>query len=79
MNLGWQYKFLKDKASVNVSLDDIFHSWRSRSFSTNITNAYVTSLTCSDTRRAGISLNYRFGNNKEMKKGKSNNANDDRI
>lgn len=79
MNLGWQYKFLKDKASVNVSFDDIFHSWRNRNFSTNITNAYVTSLSYSDTRRVGVSLNYRFGNNKEMKKGKSNNANDDRI
>lgn len=79
MNLGWQYKFLKDKASVNVSFDDVFHSWRNRNFSTNITNAYVTSLSYSDSRRAGISINYRFGNNKEMKKGKSNNANDDRI
>jgi hypothetical protein len=79
VNLGWQYKFLKDKASLNVSFDDIFHSWRSRNFSTNITNAYITSLTYSDTRRVGISLNYRFGNNKEMKKGKSNNASDERI
>ena len=79
MNLGLQYKFLNDKASLGVSLDDIFHSWKNRSFSTNITNAYVTSRAYSDTRRVGVSLNYRFGNNKEMKRGKSSNANDDRI
>lgn len=79
MNLGFQYKFLNDKASLNVSFDDIFHSWKTRNFSTNITNAYVTSAAYSDTRRVGISLNYRFGNNKEMKRGKSSNANDDRI
>ncbi|MCD8538488.1 MAG: hypothetical protein LRY55_01060 [Leadbetterella sp.] len=48
-------------------------------FSTHVTNAYITSLSWSDTRRAGISFSYRFGNNKEMKKGKSSNANDDRI
>lgn len=79
MNLGLQYRLMKDKASLNVSFDDIFHSWKNRAYSTNVTNAYITSLSYSDSRRAGVSLNYRFGNNKEMKKGKSSNANDDRI
>lgn len=79
VNLGLQYKFLKDKASLNASFDDIFFSWRNRNFSTNITNAYITSLSYSDSRRVGVSLSYRFGNNKEMKKGKSSNANDDRM
>jgi hypothetical protein len=79
MNLGLQYKLMKNKASLNVSFDDVFHSWRNRNFSTNITNAYITSIAYSDTRRIGASLNYRFGNNKAVKKGKSSNANDDRI
>ncbi len=79
MNLGLQYRFMKDKASLNVSFEDIFHSWKNRNYSTNITNAYVTSLSYSDSRRVGLALNYRFGNNKEMKKGKSSNVNDDRI
>ncbi|WP_367913834.1 outer membrane beta-barrel protein [Leadbetterella sp. DM7] len=79
VNLGFQYKFLKEKASLNVSVDDLFHSWKNRSWSTNVTNAYITSLSYFDSRRVGVSLNYRLGNNKEMKKGKSSNANDDRI
>lgn len=79
INAGLQYKFLKEKASLNLSAEDLFYSWKTRSRSTNITNAYITSLSYSDSRRIGISFNYRFGNNKEMKKGKSSNANDDRI
>lgn len=79
VNAGLQYKFLKEKASLNLSAEDLFYSWKTRNRSTNVTNAYITSLSYSDSRRIGISFNYRFGNNKEMKKGKSSNANDDRI
>lgn len=79
VNLGLQYKFLKEKASMNISADDIFCSWKTRSWTTNVTNAYITSLSYSDSRRLGVSINYRFGNNKDMKKGRSNTANDDRI
>lgn len=79
VNLGFRYKFLKEKASLNVSVDDLFYSWKTRTHSTNVTNAYITSLSYSDSRRAGLSLNYRFGNKKQIKKGRSNNAHDDRI
>ena len=70
-NLGLQWKILNEKATISLSFDDIFHSWQSRKYSTNITNAYVTSAGVGDTRRIGLSFSYRFDKGKNTRRGKT--------
>lgn len=60
-NAGLQKKILKDKGSIRLSMDDIFHSWKYENRSIALKQAYYYQTSESDTRRAGIAFTYSFG------------------
>jgi hypothetical protein len=60
-NMGIQKKILKDKGSIRVSMDDIFHSWVYRNHSVSLKNADYYQIATTDTQRVGIAFTYAFG------------------
>jgi len=60
-NAGVQKKILKDKGSIRLSMDDIFHSWKYENRSVALKQAYYYQTSESDTRRVGIAFTYSFG------------------
>jgi hypothetical protein len=69
VNAGIQKKIWKDKGSIRINMDDIFHSWVYENRSVGLAQAYSFQISESDTQRLGIALTYRFG--KEVFKRKS--------
>ncbi|PTS99714.1 hypothetical protein DBR11_11645 [Pedobacter sp. HMWF019] len=69
VNAGIQKKIWKDKGSIRINMDDIFHSWVYENRSVGLARAYSFQISASDTQRLGIALTYRFG--KEVFKRKS--------
>jgi len=69
VNTGIQKKIWKDKGSIRINMDDIFHSWVYENRSVGLAQAYSFQISESDTQRLGIALTYRFG--KEVFKRKS--------
>jgi hypothetical protein len=69
---GLQKKILKDKASIRLSFQDITRGWvqKDRTINLNRTEEYHRGI--SDTRRAGISFSYRFGDEKFARKRRHN-------
>lgn len=61
-NAGVQKKFWKDKGSIRLNMEDIFHSWKYENRSIALKQAYYFQTSQSDTQRIGISLTYSFGN-----------------
>ncbi|KAA9356430.1 outer membrane beta-barrel family protein [Larkinella humicola] len=61
INLAVQKKVLKDKGSVRLLAEDLFHSWnlKDRTVSLKQADAFHTQIT--DTRRIGVAFSYRFG------------------
>jgi hypothetical protein len=60
-NFGIQKKILKDKGSIRVSMDDIFHSWVYKNHSVSLKNADYSQISFTDTQRVGIAFTYAFG------------------
>ena len=60
-NMGIQKKILKDKGSIRVSMDDIFHSWVYKNHSVSLKNADYYQIATTDTQRVGIAFTYAFG------------------
>jgi Outer membrane protein beta-barrel family/Carboxypeptidase regulatory-like domain/TonB-dependent Receptor Plug Domain len=72
-NAGMQKKILKDKASIRLSADDIFHSWVYHNQSFSLKQAQFLQTGESDTQRIGIAFTYRFGKSSFARKNKNNN------
>jgi hypothetical protein len=61
VNAGLQKKILKDKGSVRLIMDDIFHSWKYLNRSVALRQAYYFQNSESDTRRVSLAFSYSFG------------------
>jgi hypothetical protein len=69
-NTGIQKKILKDKASIRLSMDDIFHSWVYHNRSISLKQAYAEQIRESDTQRIGLAFTYSFGSKTFARKSK---------
>jgi hypothetical protein len=56
-----QAKILQDKASLRLTFEDIFHSWKSGDRTVSLKQADSFHTNVSDTRRVGLAFTYRFG------------------
>jgi hypothetical protein len=73
-----QKKIWKDKASIRLSVDDVFHSWIRHNRSVSIKQAQFFQTNESDTQRIGVAFTYRFGKDTFARKRRHNdNAADD--
>jgi hypothetical protein len=73
-----QKKIWKDKASIRISVEDIFHSWIRHNRSVSIKQAHFFQTNESDTQRVGVAFTYRFGKDTFARKRRHNdNAADD--
>lgn len=70
VNAGVQKKIWKDKASIRLNLDDIFHSWVNHNGSVGLANAQYFQSIRSDTQRIGLGFSYRFGSDTFARKSK---------
>ena len=72
-NAAIQKKIWKDKGSIRLGVDDIFHSWVYHNKSISLKQAQYFQTGESDTRRIGIAFTYRFGKNSFTRKNKNRN------
>jgi len=70
INAGIQKKVLKDKGSIRLNMDDIFHTWKYENKSIALRQAYAYQTSYSDTRRITLSFSYSFGNELFARKSK---------
>ncbi|WP_127125459.1 outer membrane beta-barrel protein [Pseudoflavitalea rhizosphaerae] len=61
VNAAVQKKVLKNKGSIKLNLEDIFHSMGTREENRGLVNAYSFRTNDPDTRRIAISFSYNFG------------------
>lgn len=73
-----QKKIWNDKASIRLTIDDVFHSWIRHNRSVSIKQAQFFQTNESDTQRIGVAFSYRFGKDTFARKRRHNdNAADD--
>ncbi len=73
-----QKKMWNDKATIRLTVEDIFHSWIRHNRSVSIKQAQFFQTNESDTQRIGIAFSYRFGKETFARKRRHNdNAADD--
>ncbi|TCD00202.1 outer membrane beta-barrel family protein [Pedobacter psychroterrae] len=72
-NAGLQKKIWKDKGSIRLNMEDIFHSWKYENRSVSLRRAYYFQTSESDTQRIGLSFTYNFGNELFARKSKHRN------
>ncbi len=72
-NAGLQKKIWKDKGSIRLNVEDIFHSWKYENRSVSLRQAYYFQTSESDTQRIGLSFTYNFGNELFTRKSKHRN------
>ncbi|MDN3659161.1 outer membrane beta-barrel protein [Ferruginibacter paludis] len=78
VNAAVQKKIWKDKASIRVAFDDIFHSWIYHNKSLGVKQAQYFQTTETDTQRMGLGFTWRFGKSTFARKSKHNdNASDE--
>lgn len=65
-----QKKILKEKGTIRLGLEDIFHSWVQKDNSVALKNASSYHFFESDTQRAGITFTWRFGKDSFARKRK---------
>lgn len=58
---GIQKKILKDKGSIRLIMEDIFHSWIQKDNTVSIKQASSYHINHSDTQRVGLAFTWRFG------------------
>ncbi|MBL7698644.1 MAG: outer membrane beta-barrel protein [Chitinophagaceae bacterium] len=68
MNAGVSKKMWKDKGTIRIGMDDIFHSWQYRNTSIALKQSSFEQTTVMDTRRVTASFSYRFGKELSSKK-----------
>jgi hypothetical protein len=62
LNSGIQKKIFKDKGSLKITYEDMFHMWITKENSLGIKQATFFHQNEFDSHRVGISFSYRFGN-----------------
>jgi hypothetical protein len=67
---GVQKKIWKDKGSVRLAFEDIFHSWVYKNRSVALKQADFRQTSETDTQRVGVSFTYRFGKDTFKRKSK---------
>jgi hypothetical protein len=72
-NAAVQKKIWKDKGSLRLSMDDIFHSWIQKNSSIDVPQSWYSQTSESDTQRVGLAFTYRFGKESFARKRKYNN------
>ncbi|RZM29109.1 MAG: hypothetical protein EOO88_06245 [Pedobacter sp.] len=72
-NAELQKKIWKDKGSIRLNMEDIFHSWKYENSSVSLKQAYFFQTSESDTQRIGFSFTYNFGNELFARKSKHRN------
>jgi len=77
VNASLQKKILKEKGSIRISCDDIFHSWVYKNRSIGLKQAEYLQTTFNDSRRVGLAFTYRFGQDKFGRKRGMRNAADE--
>lgn len=78
VNAAVQKKIWKDKASIRLAFDDIFHSWVYHNKSVGVKQAQYFQTTETDTQRMGLAFTWRFGKSTFARKSKHNdNASDE--
>ena len=68
-----QKKIWKDKGSVRLTVEDIFHSWVYHNHSEGLKQADYFQRSQTDTRRVGMAMTYRFGKETFARKRRHNN------
>jgi hypothetical protein len=71
-NAAFQKKIWKDKGSIRLNFEDIFHSWVYHYRSVSLKQAQFFQTSESDTQRIGFAFTYRFGNDTFARKRKYN-------
>lgn len=61
VGLAAQKKIFKDKGSLRLIAEDLFHSWRQNDRTVSLKQAAAFHTGVSDTRRIGLAFTYRFG------------------
>jgi hypothetical protein len=61
LNAGVQKKLLKGKASLKLSVDDIFYWWKDQATYVGLKQATAVQINRPDMRRIGLAFNYNFG------------------
>ncbi len=78
VNAAVQKKIWKDKASIRLAIDDIFHSWIYHNKSVGVKQAQYFQTTETDTQRLGLGFTWRFGKSTFARKsGHNDNASDE--
>jgi outer membrane receptor protein involved in Fe transport len=70
---GIQKKIWKEKGSVRLTVEDIFHSWVYHNHSEGLKQSDYFQRSQTDTRRVGVAMTYRFGKETFARKRRHNN------
>jgi hypothetical protein len=73
-NAAVQKNIWKDKASLRLTLDDIFHSRKNHDQTTDIPNAAAFHTYIEDSQRVGLAFSYRFGKESTTRKRRRDNT-----
>ena len=68
-----QKKIWKEKGSIRLGFDDIFHSWINHNKSVDLKQAQYFQTAEYDSQRIGLAFTYRFGKSNFARKSKNNN------
>ncbi|RYF99083.1 MAG: TonB-dependent receptor, partial [Chitinophagaceae bacterium] len=68
INAGILKKIMKGKATIRLSVDDIFYGWRQQEESRSLQNAIAYNLYIPDSRRGAIGFTWSFGKEGSKKK-----------
>lgn len=78
LNAGIQKKIWQGKASLKLTVNDIFYTLRQNDRTTGLLNTDAYHINKQDSRRIGIGINFNFGNQSFARKRKySDNSSDD--
>lgn len=69
-----QKRIWKDKGTVRLSMEDIFHSWVYHNHSVGLKQADYFQRSQTDTQRVGVAMTYRFGKETFARKRRHNNS-----
>ena len=72
LNADIQKKIWKDKGSIRLSFNDIFHSWVYQNRSISLRQAEYFQTNTTDTQRVNFALTYRFGKDTFARKRRHN-------
>ncbi|HVU56720.1 MAG TPA: outer membrane beta-barrel protein [Puia sp.] len=76
-NAAVQKNIWKDKASLRLTIDDIFHSRRNHDQTTDIPNTAAFHTYVEDSQRVGLAFNYRFGKESNQRRRRKDNSSAD--